>query len=109
MLLEGMNYLRDNGLEVGCYCNRYCYHLDEEGKVQEKGFGVSLWRSLSNLESWAESHHTHLQIFVTFNRLAKKFKDLVLYHEVSVFDSGAQYFEYINCHPKTGLMRAFPS
>ncbi len=42
------------------------------------------------------------------NRLAKKFKELVLYHEVSVFDAdaSAQYFEYINCHPKTGVMRA---
>ncbi|REF85936.1 aldoxime dehydratase [Methylovirgula ligni] len=107
VLLDGMNYLRDDGLEVGCYCNRYCYHMDKDGKVEEKGFGVSLWRSLSNLESWAESHPTHLQIFVTFNRLAKKFKELVLYHEVSVFDASAQYFEYINCHPKTGVMRAF--
>jgi aldoxime dehydratase len=108
VLLEGMNYLRDDGLEAGCYCNRYCYHMDENGNVLEKGFGVSLWRSLSNLEQWAESHHTHLQIFVTFNRLAKKFKELVLYHEVSVFDANAsaQHFEYINCHQKTGVMRA---
>ena len=25
---------------------------------------------------------------------------------VSVFDAGNQHFEYINCHPKTGVMRA---
>jgi len=25
---------------------------------------------------------------------------------VSVFDAAAQYFEYINCHPKTGVLRA---
>jgi aldoxime dehydratase len=106
VLLEGMNYLRDDGLEVGCYCNRYVYHMDESGNLQEKGFGYSLWRSISNLETWAASHHTHLQIFVTFNRLAKKFKELTLYHEVSVFDAANQYFEYINCHPKTGVMRA---
>lgn len=106
VLHEGMNYLRDDGLEAGCYCNRYVHHMDESGNLLEKGFGVSLWRSLSHLESWAESHHTHLQIFVTFNRLAKKFKELTLYHEVSVFDAGSQYFEYINCHPKTGVLRA---
>lgn len=106
VLLDGMNYLRDDGLEAGCYCNRYVYHMDENGNLLEKGFGYSLWRSLRHLELWAESHHTHLQIFVTFNRLAKKFKELTLYHEVSVFDAGAQYFEYINCHPKTGLLRA---
>jgi hypothetical protein len=26
--------------------------------------------------------------------------------EVSVFDAAAQHYEYINCHPNTGLMRA---
>jgi aldoxime dehydratase len=106
VLHEGMNYLRDDGLEAGCYCNRYLHHMDENGNRQEKGFGYSLWRSLSALETWGATHHTHLQIFVTFNRLAKKFKNLTLYHEVSVFDASNQYFEYINCHPKTGLLRA---
>ena len=105
VLLEGMNYLRDNGLEVGCYTNRYCYHMDEAGHLEDRGFGVSLWRSMSKLETWAESHHTHLSIFVTFTKLAKKFKELTLYHEVSVFDASNQYFEYINCHPQTGLLR----
>lgn len=106
VLHEGMNYLRDDGLEAGCYCNRYLHHMDENGNLLEKGFGYSLWRSLSQLETWAESHPTHLAIFVTFTKLAKKFKKLTLYHEVSVFDASNQYFEYINCHPKTGLLRA---
>ncbi len=105
VLLEGMNYLRDNGLEVGCYTNRYCYHMDEAGHIEDRGFGVSLWRSMSKLETWAESHHTHLSIFVTFTKLARKFKELTLYHEVSVFDASNQYFEYTNCHPQTGLLR----
>lgn len=106
VLHEGMNYLRDDGMEAGCYCNRYCHHIDENGKQLEKGFGYSLWRSIGNLETWGASHHTHLAIFVTFNRMAKKFKELTLYHEVSVFDAGNQHYEYINCHPKTGLLRA---
>ena len=105
VLLEGMDFLRDQGLEVGCYNNRYCYHLDANGNLEERGFGVSLWRSLSKLESWAESHPTHLSIFVTFMQLARKFKELTLYHEVSVFDASNQYFEYINCHAKTGVMK----
>lgn len=106
VLNQGMDYLRDDGLEVGCYTNRYCHHIDENGNPQEKGFGVSLWNSLAALEHWGESHATHLQIFVTFMRNVKKFKELTLYHEVSVFDASNQYFEYINCHPKTGLLRA---
>jgi aldoxime dehydratase len=28
-----------------------------------------------------------------------------LYHEVSVLDAVAQRYEYINCHPGTGLLR----
>jgi aldoxime dehydratase len=106
VLHEGMNFLRDEGLDIGCYSNRYLHHMDESGNKTERGFGYSLWRSLSALETWGASHPTHLQIFVTFNRLAKKFKELTLYHEVSVFDASNQYFEYINCHPKTGLLRA---
>ena len=106
VLLEGMNFLRDDGLQVGCYCNRYVYHMDENGNLLDKGFGYSLWRSLAHLESWAESHHTHLRIFGTFMRLVQKLPNLKLYHEVSVFDADAQHYEYINCHPNTGLMRA---
>jgi aldoxime dehydratase len=106
VLREGMNYLRDDGMEAGCYSNRYVQVMDAEGKAIDKSFGVSHWRSLADLEQWAESHHTHLMIFVTFNRLAKKFKNLKLYHEVSVLAPDAQHYEYINCHPGTGLMRA---
>ena len=38
-------------------------------------------------------------------RVVPQLENLHLYHEVSVFDSGAQTYEYINCHPKTGLLR----
>jgi aldoxime dehydratase len=107
VLHQGMNFLRDDsGLEIGCYTNRYCHHMDEDGNLQEKGFGVSLWNSLAALEHWGESHPTHLQIFVSFMRNVHKFTDLTLYHEVSVFDAANQHFEYINCHPKTGVLRA---
>lgn len=106
VLLEGMNFLRDDGLQVGCYCNRYVYHMDDNGNRLEKGFGYSLWRSLAHLESWAESHPTHLRIFGTFLRLVQKLPNLKLYHEVSVFDADAQHYEYINCHPNTGMLRA---
>jgi aldoxime dehydratase len=30
---------------------------------------------------------------------------LRLYHEVSVSDAKSQLFEYINCHPQTGMLR----
>ena len=61
--------------------------------------------NLEKLERWAESHPTHLRIFVTFFRVAAGLKKLRLYHEVSVSDAKSQVFEYINCHPHTGMLR----
>jgi aldoxime dehydratase len=104
-LHAGMDYLRDQGGEVGCYSNRYMRLIDLDGRELEHTYGLSHWRSLERLERWAESHTTHLRIFVKFNSVASSLVKLRLYHEVSVFDAANQYFEYINCHPRTGLMR----
>lgn len=104
-LRAGMDFLRDNGREVGCYSNRYVQFIDLDGKPVEKSFGLGHWRSLDQLERWAEAHPTHLRIFVTFMGVAAKLQKLRLYHEVSVFDGASQRYEYINCHPGTGLMR----
>lgn len=103
-LRAGMAFLRDSGADVGCYSNRYVQHVDAHGTPIEKTFGVSHWRSLAHLERWAESHPTHLSIFGTFLKHVPQLPNLRLYHEVSVFDAGAQRYEYIACHPGTGLM-----
>ncbi len=109
-LRAGMDFLHSSGAEVGCYSNRYVRFIDGEGIPLEKSFGLGHWRSLDMLERWAESHPTHLRIFVTFMRVAGQVTKLRLYHEVSVFDRDAQSYEYINCHPSSGLMRdAAPS
>ncbi|NSZ19923.1 aliphatic aldoxime dehydratase [Agrobacterium vitis] len=104
-LRDGMNFLRDNGKALGCYSNRYVRYIDLEGNFLEKSYNIGHWRSLDLLERWAESHPTHLRIFVTFFRVAAGLEKLRLYHEVSVFDGGHQFYEYINCHPETGMMR----
>lgn len=103
-LRAGMEFLRDQGQAIGCYSNRYAEITDTEGRPVDKSFGVSHWRSLADMERWAESHPTHLNIFITFVQLAQNVPSLRLYHEVSVFDASAQHYEYINCHPGTGLM-----
>jgi aldoxime dehydratase len=100
-----MDFLRDEGQSVGCYSNRYVQFIDLEGRPLEQSFGLGHWRSLDLLERWAESHPTHLRIFVTFMGVAANLTKLRLYHEVAVFDAAAQQYEYINCHPGTGLMR----
>jgi aldoxime dehydratase len=111
ILRAGMDFLRDCGLSVGCFVNRYMTVLDDAGKLTEKRFGMSWWNSLTALEGWAEFHPTHLAIFgaamrylTTMGTAAK----LRLYHEVTVATAEQQSFDYYNCHPDTGLLRAVP-
>ncbi len=109
VLREGMDFLRDEGLRIGCYANRYMRVLDAQGRPAEKSYGQSWWHSLAALERWAESHPTHVRIFgaamkylSTLGPAAK----LRLYHEVTVAAADEQFFEYRDCHPKTGMLAA---
>jgi aldoxime dehydratase len=112
VLRAGMNFLRDDGLQIGCFVNRHMTVVDGSYRPAEKTFGMSWWKSLAALERWAESHPTHLAIFGaamkylgTMGPAAK----LKLYHEVTVAAADEQYFEYYNCHPKTGMLRTAAS
>lgn len=112
VLARGMQFLRDQGQAIGCYSNRYMRHLDARGQPLEKSFGLSYWRCLEDMERWAESHPTHVEIFGTFMRMVQtlQFKlALTVYHEVSVLRPEEQDYEYINCHPGTGLLAAIPT
>jgi aldoxime dehydratase len=108
-LIEGMNYLRDQGLPIGCFSCRYMQVLDGIGTATEKTFGQAYFSSLGALEHWAEHHPTHLAIFGTFMQEMAPLGDamqLRLWHEVMVLPAEAQSFEYVNCHDRTGLMGA---
>ncbi|UFS92875.1 phenylacetaldoxime dehydratase family protein [Bradyrhizobium daqingense] len=109
VLRQGMNFLRDDGLAIGCYANRYMQVLAADGSATEKSYGQSWWRSLAALERWAESHPTHVRIFGAamkyLSTLGPSAK-LRLYHEVTVAAADEQLFEYLNCHPKTGMLAA---
>ncbi|WP_200893660.1 phenylacetaldoxime dehydratase family protein [Rhizobium nepotum] len=107
ILRSGMDFLRDSGKAIGCYTNRYMRHVDNAGQPVEKSFGYSYWHSLGEMERWSESHPTHVAIFGTFMRIVQELNfqlDLRLCHEVSVLKPEEQHFEYINCHPRIGLM-----
>lgn len=104
-LQDGMDFLRDNGDTLGCYSNRFVRSIDIDGNELDESYDIGHWRSLGELERWAESHPTHLRIFVTFFRVVTGLDKLRLYHEVSVSDGKDQMFEYINCHARTGMMR----
>jgi aldoxime dehydratase len=108
VLRAGMDFLRDDGLQIGCFANRYMTVVDSSGRTTEKTYGMSLWKSLAALERWAESHPTHLAIFgaaMKYLGAMGPAAKLKLYHEVTVAAAHEQYFEYYNCHPKTGMLR----
>jgi aldoxime dehydratase len=88
--------------------NRYLTVL-EDGRPVDRTFGLSWWHSLDALERWAESHQTHLEIFGAAMRYLSSLGPaarLRLYHEVSVVPEGAAFFEYVDCRPGTGVLRA---
>ena len=108
-LREGMAYLRDAGLEIGCYDCRYVDVLEADGVSAERTFGLAYFREIADMERWAESHPTHLKIFGNFMTAVQRLEfklALRLYHEVTVAAPHEQFFEYINCHPATGMLRA---
>ena len=109
VLRAGMDFLRDDGVAIGCFANRYMTIIDRDGKPTEKTYGMSWWKSLAALERWSESHPTHVRIFGAamqyLSQLGPAAK-LRLYHEVTVAKAADQFFEYRNCHGKTGMLRA---
>jgi aldoxime dehydratase len=109
VLREGMNFLRDDGLQIGCFANRYMTVVDTNGQTLDKTFGMGWWKSLTALERWAESHPTHVAIFgaaLKYLAALGPAAKLKLYHEVTVAAKNEQYFEYFNCHSATGMLRA---
>jgi aliphatic aldoxime dehydratase len=104
-----MEFLRDQGTSIGCYTNRYMQVLGKDGAPIEKSYGQSWWQGLSALERWAESHPTHVRIFGAamkyLSTLGPSAK-LRLYHEVTVAAADEQFFEYADCHPRTGMLAA---
>jgi len=109
VLRAGMDFLRDDGLAIGCFFNRYVQVLDPEGGPTDRSYGLSWWSSLASLERWAESHPTHVAIFGAAMKYLSTLGPaarLKLYHEVSVASAEQTFFEYLNCHDSTGMLRA---
>jgi len=108
-LRAGMDFLRDDGHPVGCYANRYMRLVDAQGEPIDKSFGMSWWRSLADLDRWAKDHTTHKAIFGVAMKYLSTLGPaarLRLHHEVTVAAADEQYFEYVGCHPKTGMLKA---
>jgi aldoxime dehydratase len=109
VLRAGMDFLRDEGTPIGCYANRYVNVVGADGSPVEKSYGVSWWKSLAALERWSESHPTHVRIFGAAMKYLSTLGPaarLRLYHEVTVARADEQHFEYLGCHPRTGMLNA---
>ena len=112
VLRAGMDFLRDEGRTIGCYANRYMRVIDDRGDPVDKSFGMSWWRSLADLDRWAKDHPTHKAIFgqaMKYLSTMGPAARLRLYHEVTVAAADDQHFEYLGCHPGTGLLRVLPA
>lgn len=108
LLDQGMREIRDEGLEVGCYFNRYLTVESPDGEPLERTYSFSAWRSMADIERWCRQD-THLKIFAAgikhFGRAAGTAK-LNLYHDSAVLRAADQEFVYFNCHPQTGMLNA---
>jgi len=106
-LLEGMHYLRDNPAESNCYSLRFVDNKDQAWGCVEQSFGLGYSTDIYAFENWAREHPTHLAIFGNFMQMVETFGEelkLRLWHEVTVLQKDDCEFEYIGCHPKTGLL-----
>ena len=109
VLIKGMDFLRDQGDEVGCFSCRLMDVTDKAspGTETEKTFGLAYFDDLASMESWSKQHKTHLDIFGRFLQYAGELQNNVslrLFHEVMVLKPEQQTFEYVGCHEGTGML-----
>jgi hypothetical protein len=113
VLIEGMNFLRDEGRDIGCYAMNLWDVVDTKGEAnQERTFGLGYFDDLASLEYWSKSHQTHINIFGGFLMYAKKLNNVLslrLFHEIYVAKEDQQFFEYVGCHEETGMLGALKS
>jgi len=109
-LLRGMDYIETHKETSGCCVMRMMYNLDENGREKPESSVLSYFLSLQMLEDWAKSHETHLDIYRHAIAMMRKYgeeREVRTWHEVFVLPTGGGLFEYVNCHPKTGLIPFF--
>ena len=109
-LEAGLEFFSQNPGETGCCVLRYMHHVDEQGYLKAESSVHGIFHSLADLERWAENHATHKAIYAeAFRQLMtyKERRELRTWHEVFVLEGHDQLFEYLNCHPRTGLLPYF--
>lgn len=107
-LSKGMDFLATKR-ESGCLSLRWLTSTEADGSERPEAHATAYFTSLRHMEDWAERHRTHAAIFGAAVARYKHYggeNQLRTWHEVFVLPQG-QVFEYINCHPETGLLPYF--
>ena len=107
VLEAGMNYLRDEGSDIGCYACRFMREQGPTGEIAPRTSGVAYFGDLEQLETWADSDPTHLKIMDKFLKYLEESNyqsGLTLWHEILIAPQGEHMCEYINCHGQTGFL-----
>lgn len=105
-LMRGMQHLVEQRGETGCLSLRVMTNVNDDGSPRAETSVYASFVSLAQLEGWAASHETHLDIYrhaIAMNRLYKEKREVVTWHELFVTQLG-NVFEYVNCHPMTGIL-----
>ncbi|GGF69733.1 phenylacetaldoxime dehydratase [Azorhizobium oxalatiphilum] len=108
-LMRGMQHLVEHPQETGTLSLRIMTNLNEDGSPRAETSVLAHVLDLSQLEAWARSHETHLDIYrhaIAMNRLHKEKREVVTWHEVFALLPGLTG-EYVNCHCGTGLLPYF--
>lgn len=107
-LMRGMDHLWANPVETGTLGLRWLRNIDSEGKPINETCGAGFFRNLRDLEVWSSTHPTHMAIFTGAHKHAREWgpnRKFMTWHEVSVLKEGEGRWEYVNCSPRTGVMR----
>lgn len=107
-LMTGLRYLWANQAETGTVGLRFVRNADGSQTGRKETCAAGFFRSLGDLENWAERHPSHKAIYLGAIKHAKTFgpeRKMRTWHEVSVLKAGEAYFEYVNCTPNTGVIR----
>lgn len=108
-LMRGMNFLLDNKTDTGTLALRVMTNLNSDGSERAETSVLAYFLSLAKLEDWSKSHETHLDIYrhaIAMNRKFKEKREVVTWHECFILPA-ATAFEYVNCHPMTGVLPYF--
>jgi aldoxime dehydratase len=103
----GMDYLRNNPRDTGCYALRQVTGVDSDGGEAAEGYSLGAFVSLAHLESWAKVHPSHLAIYTRALAARRKYQEklqLRTYNEIFILGADNPPFEYFNCHGRTGLL-----